>query len=766
MPFKTKAWVAILSGALAACGGGGGSTSTTTIGGSNVRGLEMASTMSVIAANESTTRSATRAAGSTRAYNDSWTDYTNDPVNTYVYDESMESLSTVNDILCMMAQTKAHEMVNRGDYVALIDQGLCDQGENNGQTAGGSSSGRQTEYERWVVNSSRTSAEAPQIVKIWVPQNEPNRGPSTIFGHFTVTEAVTSANRFGKFVGNFAQVAQDGSVQMHGTLKTVDAINGKVAYTFYAGDPSGTVFREAASVVMDPDGRAGVAETHRYFDEPGPTPASSVFYGLAFDGTHVLRHEGAAEADIYGASPTRACLSRTTFDTTVWRYGLYRRYSGARVDVYSGFPIRYDNNGTAVNGYIGYWGLWLEDPAVQISDGALVTKREYGSAAATQYSVMRKPGKLIKSTRATLNVTSALVGQELRYWGALPSNPTATNGEWRVEVTAVSTGNIPTFTITHEITGYTESGPTLRDVADETLTPPVGGALSFWSEGLGGRTNYKDGDTLLTYYYEEFVQPDDALFANSDAAVTLKCYQRCLKGQINDVSAEGPFLTDATAATPYRYTIDRVGMTLESTVATNLGVVEPIVSTANTPHAWGMQSGNMVLDSVNITDPVQVVDQPVTYRWETGENDWNKFTAVKNATTGALEVFERPLQFSYTHSNSNDVNGTSLYSGKTYRLNYGGFGQLWGIPWVQGVQRFSPQFSIVDGTAVGPNGNEYVVKALDKEQRMRPALLSACGALAVNRPAAPLPTAVDGTPDIGAMPVLTAAPAVIAGELQ
>ena len=470
----------------------------------------------------------------------------------------MESLSTVNDILCMLAQTKAHNMVNKGNYVALIDQDLCNQGDNNGQTAGGSSSGRPTEYERWVVNSSRTSAEAPQIVKIWVPQNEPNRGPSTIFAHFTVTEAVTNTNRFGKFVGNFQQVAADGSVQMQGTLKTVDAINGKVGYTFYAGDPTGMAFRDAASVVMDPDGGAGVAETHHYFDDP-TSPPYSAFYGLAFNGTHVLRHEGAAEADVYGSTPSQACLSRTTFDTTVWRYGLYRRYSGARVDVYSGFPIQYDNAGTAVNGHIGYWGLWLEDPAVQIADGALVTKMEYGSTAATEYRVMRKPGKLIKSTRATLNVTSALVGQELRYWGVLPSTvtaPTPTNGEWRVAITVVSTSNIPTFTITHEITGYTESVPTLRDVADETLAPPVGGALGFWSEGLGGRTNYKDGDTLLTYYYEEFVHPYDALFANSNTAVTLKCYQRCLKGQISTVStADGPFLSDITlagVASPYR----------------------------------------------------------------------------------------------------------------------------------------------------------------------------------------------------------------------
>lgn len=763
MSFKKKAWVAIFSSALVACGGGGGSTSTTTVGGSNVRGLEMASTMSVIAANESTTRSATRGASSTRAYNDSWTDYTNDPVNTYVYDESMESLSTVNDILCMIGQTKAADMVNQGNYVALVDPGLCEKGENQSAsgTTGGSS-GRQTEYERWVVNASRESAEAPQIVKIWVPQNEEGRGPSTIFGRFTVTEAVTDANRFGKFVGNFEQVAPDGSVQMRGTLKTVDAINGKVAFTFFASDPSGTQFREATSVVMDPDGSAGVGESLRYMADDGSGSAFSQVYALAFNTGHVLRQDANDETGIqFGVGGQGTCLSRTSFDTNVWRYGLYRSNSGARVDVYSGFPIQYNNNGTPVNGHIGYWGLWLEDQTLDLPNGATVTKMEYGNTNPPSYTVVKAPGKLIKSTKKTQSLTS-LNNETFNYWG----NNNTVFGQWLVRLSGT------TFWITHEITGYDQNGPVLNDVTDQDVTPTTGNVLNLHSESLGGRADFRGGDNFLTYYIEEFVQPTDTLFANSDSPVSLRCFQRCLRSNISASQltdwngTNSPYLDDATlVASPHNVYISRSDMTLKDGSGNPIAL-QSGVDPYNTQYSWGMQSGNMVTSGVSLTTPSDVWSQDVSYRWETGNNNWNQFMAVKSVATGAYESFDRPIQFAYTHTTANDANGDSTYNGKTYRLNYGGYGQLWGIPWVDdGTGRYNASFALKDGALLGPNGNEYVVKALDQEQRLveEP---GACSALVVNRPAAPLPTSIDGTPDIGAMPVLTTAPAVIAGELQ
>jgi len=44
-----------------------------------------------------------------------------DPVHAYVYDASMQSLDTVNMILCLMEQTRASDMVNQGAYIALVN---------------------------------------------------------------------------------------------------------------------------------------------------------------------------------------------------------------------------------------------------------------------------------------------------------------------------------------------------------------------------------------------------------------------------------------------------------------------------------------------------------------------------------------------------------------------------------------------------------------------------------------------------------------------
>ncbi len=72
----------------------------------------------------------------------------------------------------------------------------------------------------------------------------------------------------------------------------------------------------------------------------------------------------------------------------------------------------------------------------------------------------------------------------------------------------------------------------------------------------------------------------------------------------------------------------------------------------------------------------------VYYRWEAGASQWNKYMAIKNAS-GAIESFDKPLEFTYGHTTANDFDGSAdtAIVGRNYRLNYGGPGQFWGIPW-------------------------------------------------------------------------------------
>lgn len=107
---------------LTACGGGGSSSNSGT-----ATGLEMPTAMSVVSAqNETVPTGITglninmQAIPLSVILTDPATDYMTDPSQTYVWDESMESLQTVNMILCLMNQTRASQMVNQGAYTALI----------------------------------------------------------------------------------------------------------------------------------------------------------------------------------------------------------------------------------------------------------------------------------------------------------------------------------------------------------------------------------------------------------------------------------------------------------------------------------------------------------------------------------------------------------------------------------------------------------------------------------------------------------------------
>jgi hypothetical protein len=58
----------------------------------------------------------------------------------------------------------------------------------------------------------------------------------------------------------------------------------------------------------------------------------------------------------------------------------------------------------------------------------------------------------------------------------------------------------------------------------------------------------------------------------------------------------------------------------------------------------------------------------VFYRWESGKESWNKLVVVQDAE-GNPVTFDKPFSVTYEHT-----------GGTKYRLEYGGFGDLWGLP--------------------------------------------------------------------------------------
>jgi hypothetical protein len=302
------------------------------------------------------------------------------------------------------------------------------------------------------------------------------------------------------------------------------------------------------------------------------------------------------------------------------------------------------------------------------------------------------------------------------------------------------------------------------------------------SQALGGPCGYVHGDTFLTYFAQEFVNGSSPLFASAvGGQVELYGYLQCLRSGLSAAEVEmgDVYLPDApNVASPYVFQFDGTDLTLYHDVAgdgsnlTQVGLA-PGELPQSGPYLWGMRSGPLVTDTGSLANPWDVWNQDVFYQYETGHNSWNQYVTAIDGN-GDYAVFDPPLQFSYTHSTANDANGDATYDGQTFQLQYGGPGDLHGIPHT-GVdfdgdgqpERWFPQFSLADGTLVDAGGAQYVVRAIESELTLLQ-LVGGCAGLDVGNAAGlALPDASGSTPpDIGAQPVVDAPPAVIEGVKQ
>ncbi len=812
---------------LTGCSGGGGTSSS-----GAVQGLQLPATLSVVSAQDEDSSSPTLAFKEGRIaartanadYEMTGTDYTTDEAHSYVYDASMESLGTVNMILCLMDQTRATDMVNKGPYITLVNEDKCEQGENQSSSGstGQSSGGQATEFNSWTVVSTRENNGSPQIVKIWVPgeddENDPMDG-QTILVETTATEGISASKPFGSFSLNFKGVVDASAFggvagteieMMTGTLQSVDNSEGQPQFRFVnlGGDVLGASgadfsFEEAANVVLDDaNGSGGVALTHRaesFSGGGGPSMSQQSTFAIAFDTDHLLRGK---DDDGDNFADESECKSRTDFDTQVWHYNLYHAAAGSfngstvtagqRVSLNSGFPFSYDSNSDGTNdayGWVGYHGVWSENGA--LADGTTITEFDYESDSVTEHTVNVAPGKMIRRSASSESLTG-FQGDEFRYWGEHPTLNIF--GQWSV---IADSNNDFQVTGTFE---WGDNGPetsTTVDHDEDPSTEEISAVAAFslnnndnlllWSDALGGNVVYVHDNSLaaadreVTFYGEEFISPaDSTLFPSGTTSVALYCYERCLKGgftQADVTAAAGNNGVDdlyySYAGTPFQYTLSatngKVIITDDSNSDTEVSAVGLDLSALG--YDWGINTGEMLITPLsNPSNPWEVYNEDVSYRWETGDNEWNQMVTVSDVQ-GNVSTFDRPLQFTYTHSAANDANANSGHNGDKFLLQYGGEGELWGFPWEEDSDtgRWYAAVTLADGVQLG---NGFVVKAIEKEQTMQ---TDAGGCTALNigslftDPALALPTASDiGTVSftLAEKPVVTDAPAVIEGELQ
>jgi len=694
-------------------------------------------------------------------------DYFTDQASVHVFDPSMEALDTINEILCYLDMTAYDEMLNRGPYTAQTDTALCEAGEQDEEVTGSgqTSAAGASEFQLFVVDSSR-SGRAAHEVDIWVPwEAEDPLGSGLIYAQMFITRGATRLDPFGQFQLSFAGVPEGGSVSDPTTIGVLGSINQPGIFGFQMYEEFGDVdatpalgdfsFRRRVAVSRDQTADSGFARVseHLRFDIGfGDSGLLGQEWKVAFNETHFKRQLG---------SGPEVTLSRSDFDNTAWRYNLYHAGTGERVELDSGFPFR---TAEGAWGWVGYYGVWTPE-GVSVADGDVIYREllDLGTQE-EEFFVVRAPGKLIRHTREMLDI-GELAGHSFHWWSGAA------------------------YLVTYEAGFFNKVA--VWDDADgewDAIEPPevidvaaAGGFLDLWSESLGGRVSYVAGDRFITFFEETFVNGADDLFAAEDS-VALYGFFQCLDAGITGLEAEAGdvYLADAPdTETPHVYRFAKDDLTLfhdadgSGTTLTRVGLADGEEPESG-PNLWGMHSGPLVLDTSELGAVLDVWTLDEFYTYETGHNEWNQYTAIKDAM-GEYTTFDAPLQFLYTHSSAADLNGDATHDGRSVVLHYGGPGDLWGIPHegrdlMDGdaeEDRWFPIFSIVAGTMVGPTGSEYIVRPTEIEQTLREDPGAAPGLDVSAADALVLPDSnLYRTPDIGPRPDVPGPPAVLNGVVR
>lgn len=721
--------------------------------------------------------------------------YYTDPQSSYVEDATSKGIGQVNMITCIMSAMKPDALVNQGAYIALVDENKCDPNSRSSTANSGSSDGAQAaSYTTTVVDSTRASNSDPMLVKVWLAEDNDGQA-STIFVHINATAAPSDANPYGQFRLDFCGKGGGMSnCMMQGYLQGSDG-----ALNYFQNEQrdagSSTVALRLTSVgTTSGSGKLDLEESD------GTNSVSQNFL-FAYDQAHFLRGD--------------QCFSRDASDPetglSVWRYGLYDATTGARVDRNSGFPIEYTASGVTYHGYLGYWGLSLPAAAqATLTNGTTVQKVDYSngnSPTRTDYTVTLAGGKLTKYTKHNRSLASldkikfnTWIGDATNFFSGAQSN-TQYELYW-------DEAN-QQFVATAQIDCSGNNGCQSKD-----LTSPQTVAVSFWNNQGGGVQGWSQtlgGDVYVDLHASPLVSTAQIVVYHSQDLVypsqlpsTLYCVNNCptadaLTSFFGSNSGQSPF--DSTTFNNWQpsSTYITYGADTASAVLTTGG--QPVVYTdknayqSHPEYQSGVRSGRLF---TNLTDAqcgstngntvycdYKVNDADVYYVWETGPNNWNQFAAVKDASNNFLQ-FDAPLQLNYQVPTGAQY---GQYAGKSIVLQYGGFGDLWGIPGQcvshltnQPVScdtqdaRYVPEFVIPYDSVLGQvtdGSNTYLVKWLEREIRFARKDAAACSNLTLPSNVT-LPTQADlndpSDPNsdiyIGAQPTVTAAPRVIQGEVK
>ena len=721
--------------------------------------------------------------------------YVTDVQNSYVQDQTSDGISNLNMVLCIMDAMKPADMVNEGDYIALVDKNKCDtrsQASTSNSTSGSSGATSAPDYMTAVVNVSRATNDDPMIGKVWMSMTEEGN-PVDIYVHVTATESPSDAPPYGKFRLDYLGKSS-GTTQFNGYI---DANGADVSYLETGANSSQNALTLNATSTTS---GSGTMQAMDYTVSP-PTP---VTFNFAYDASETNFAAGIFRRD-HGSNDVCFDRSKDNAKKSVWRYGTYNADDGTRVDqAHPGFPVLATYGGNTYYGYASYWGVNFQGLDLNsFADGALssVTITDQRSNNTTTYTLSKSSGKLTKWTQ-NASTLAAMDGIPFDFWGDLTGmttgNSAATgSANWEMQWDNANSQFVVTGTQTCGNNGCTLNSisPAATVNASAFNNMPITG----WSNSFGGNINIPwtgsahTGADVVTYYTQSDVIPGDA-----NAPTALYCLNNCpTSASVTAFTgSNSPF--DSTTANQWGLGSVSVSYTYDSTgLKENGSNLAGVISADLFSGQWqnGIQSGRLFTAALSNSDcptgaPSGSVCEPKNptayYTWATGPNQWNQSMWLTKTSDSSVVSFDPPENVAYTVPTGAAYGS---WAGKSIQLQFNGFGNLQGIPGscvnpqdnseedcgTTGA-RYVPAFSIPDGATMTltSSNTPLVVKALDAEIRLDK--VAGCTGVDLAQPTSSLtlPSASDvhdpSDPTdayyLGTKPTVTDPPKVVHGVMQ
>ena len=729
--------------------------------------------------------------------------YVTDPQNSYVQDATSDGISNLNMVLCIMDSMKPADMVNKGNYIALIDMNKCDSSRSSGGSSSSDSTGASSapNYMTATVNVTRASNSDPMIGNIWMSMTEEGQSMS-IFVHVNATQSPTDNPPYGTFrLDYIGKPASDPTQVMFNGY--IDANGADVSYYETGQNSSNNALTLQATSTTSGSGTMKVPDW-------STSPPGSQTFNFAYDDS-----ESSFPAGVFRRvkGTTDVCFDRSKANAkkSVWRYGVYDANDGSRVDQANpGFPVQASDGSNTYFGYASYWGVDFQGLDLNsYADGPLsnVTITDQRPNNAETYTLYKNSGKLTKwdQHQATL---ADMDGIPFSFWGDLTgqtSDSNVTTGNWTMHWDNSQGKFVVTGSENCGNNGCSQTSLTTPATVTGTMFDysPIGA----WSQAFGGNINIPPTQTAHAsvdpvYFYSQ----SDVVPGDSNAPTALYCLNNCPTAaamtNFNGGSATSPY--DSTTETQWgqgavqiSYGFGSSGLT-EGGSNTVLGTVVTDKTKFSGQYQNGVQSGRLVTTALThancpsfVTDTSIVCDDPnptTYYTWQTGPNQWNQSMWLVKGSDSSVVSFDPPQNVSYTVPAGAEYGS---YAGKTVQLQFNGFGNLNGIPGhcVNPTDnsevdcgpntRYVPAFALPDGAAMTLSGTNngsipVVVKALDSEVRL--SKIASCTGVSLASPAANLtlpdstglhdPSDASDADYVGTKPTVTDAPKVIDGVIQ